>query len=52
VVLIGAFDDIAIRDAGRNLRHVEDVVPTVAQSTNQERADAFVGEPAHRGAQR
>jgi hypothetical protein len=52
MVLTGALDDIAIRDAGRNLRHVNDVVPEVAQPSNQKRADTFVGEPAHLGAQR
>jgi hypothetical protein len=31
---------------------VKNVVPTGAQPSNQKRADTFVGEPAHRGAQR
>jgi hypothetical protein len=31
---------------------VEDIMTTVAQPSNQKRADTFVGEPAHRGAQR
>ena len=52
MVLIGALDDIAIGDAGRNLRHVKDIVPAVAQPSNQKRADTFVGEPAHWDAQR
>jgi hypothetical protein len=47
IFLVRAFHDLGIGRPRRNVGHVNDVVPKVAQLLNKGHVNAFIDQPAH-----